>query len=299
MLNHLTTEASNPASAQIDSFSALQIVRLINEQDALVAPAVGTQAEAIAEAVDAIAEKFRANGRLVYVGAGTSGRLGVLDASECPPTFSTDPEMVIGLIAGGPAALTRAVEGAEDHPELAERDLADINLSDRDVLVGIATSGRTPYVIGGIKYARRVGAVTIGLSCNPNCQLRPLCQIMIAPIVGPEVISGSTRLKAGTATKMVLNMLTTGAMIRVGKTYGNRMVDLRAANEKLVERSRQMLSEIVEIPSDQAEQLLAQCDGEVKTAIVAHMLNVTPQSARELLAGVGGHLSRLLTQAKR
>ncbi|WDQ18581.1 N-acetylmuramic acid 6-phosphate etherase [Rhodopirellula sp. P2] len=293
MLNQLTTEASNPASAQIDSLSALQIVQLINQQDALIAAAVNTQAERIAEAVDVIADKFRSNGRLVYLGAGTSGRLGVLDASECPPTFRTPPEMVVGVIAGGPEALTRAIEGAEDHPEFAKRDLAEIKLSDNDVLVGIATSGRTPYVIGGLQYARSVGAVTVGLSCNPNCQLRPLSQIMIAPVVGPEVVSGSTRLKAGTATKMVLNMLTTGAMIRIGKTYGNRMVDVRATNEKLVARSRQMLSEIVGIPIEQAEQLLHRCEGEVKTAIVVHMRDVSPQTARRQLAGVDGHLSRL------
>ncbi|ELP34760.1 N-acetylmuramic acid 6-phosphate etherase [Rhodopirellula baltica] len=293
-LNQLTTEASNPASAQIDSLSALQIVQLINQQDALVAAAVNTQAEMIAEAVDVIADRFRSNGRLIYLGAGTSGRLGVLDASECPPTFRTPPEMVVGVIAGGPEALTRAIEGAEDHPEFAERDLAEINLSSNDVLVGIATSGRTPYVIGGLKYARSIGAFTIGLSCNPNCQLRPLSQIMIAPIVGPEIVSGSTRMKAGTATKMVLNMLTTGAMIRIGKTYSNRMVDVRATNEKLVARSRQMLSEIVGISSDQAEQLLQQCNGEVKTAIVVHKKEVSPQTARQMLVDVDGHLSRLL-----
>ena len=212
MLHDLTTEARNPASDNIDRLSSLEIIQLMNQEDEKLSVAVAGQAPAIARAVDTIADKLRDGGRLVYLGAGTSGRLGVLDASECPPTFNTAPEMVVGLIAGGYRALTRSIEGAEDHPEVGAQDLQAIDFSRRDVLVGIATSGRTPYVIGGLKFARQCGAATIGLSCNVNSSLAMDCDIQITPIVGAEIISGSTRLKAGTATKMVLNMLTTAAM---------------------------------------------------------------------------------------
>src|SRR5439155_14227743 len=199
--------------------------------------------EAIGRAVEVIAERLRAGGRLVYAGAGTSGRLGVLDATECPPTFNASPDLVIGLIAGGAQALTRAVEGAEDHPEFAARDLAAVAFSAADVLVGIATSGRTPYVLGAVDYARGVGAFTVGLSCNPDADIIPRVDLAITPVVGPEVLSGSTRLKAGTATKMVLNMLSTGAMVRLGKTFGNLMVDLKATNEKLRLRTNRIVRE--------------------------------------------------------
>ncbi|MCS7471355.1 N-acetylmuramic acid 6-phosphate etherase [Stieleria sp. ICT_E10.1] len=294
MLNNLTTEARNPESSEIDSLSALEIVRLMSRQDALIAAAVAAQAESIAAAIDVIADRFRNGGRLLYMGAGTSGRLGVLDASECPPTFNTPPEMVVGLIAGGEKALTRAIEGAEDHPELGQRDLADKRLSYQDVVMGIATSGRTPYVIGGLRFANQVGAFTIGLSCNADCELSPHCKIMITPVVGPEVISGSTRMKAGTATKMVLNMLTTGAMVRIGKTYGNLMVDLRATNEKLTMRSCQIVAELTGVPPLEARRLLDRCDGEVKTAIVSHLRGVTAQEARQQLSECDGHLRRAL-----
>ncbi|WP_146596948.1 N-acetylmuramic acid 6-phosphate etherase [Novipirellula galeiformis] len=296
MLEKLTTEARNPESSKIDSLSALEIVRLMNSQDASIAAAVATQAESIAAAIDVIADRFRAGGRLLYMGAGTSGRLGVLDASECPPTFNTPAKMVVGLIAGGRDALTRAIEGAEDHPEFGQRDLADHHVCDKDVVMGIATSGRTPYVIGGLQFANQVGAFTIGLSCNADCELRPHCQIMISPVVGPEVISGSTRMKAGTATKMVLNMLTTGAMVRIGKTYGNLMVDLRATNAKLSMRSCQIVSDITGIAPEEARRLLDRCDGEVKTAIVSHLQEVTAEAARQQLADCGGHLRRVLNQ---
>jgi N-acetylmuramic acid 6-phosphate etherase len=241
-LARLVTEGRNPDSADIDRLSARQIVELMNREDARVAEAVGREAEPIARAVELIAERLRAGGRLVYIGAGTSGRLGVLDASECPPTFNSPPGQVIGLIAGGSAALTRAVEGAEDREEDGAADLRLARLSAADVLVGIATSGRTPYVIGGLKHARSIGAATIGLSCNPQSALHEHADIAITPVVGPEVVSGSTRLKAGTATKMVLNMLSTGTMVRLGKTYGNLMVDLQARNAKLVERSARIVS---------------------------------------------------------
>jgi N-acetylmuramic acid 6-phosphate etherase len=293
-LEQLTTEAANPASTAIDTLSALEIVRLMNAEDAKVATAVGAVADSIAAAINAIVDRLRAGGRLIYLGAGTSGRLGVLDASECPPTFSTPPELVVGLIAGGRDALTRAIEGAEDHPEDGERDLQHVNASAKDVVVGIATSGRTPYVIGGLRYARGSGAFTVALCCNAGSELGSLADVLIAPVVGPEVVSGSTRLKAGTATKMVLNMLTTGTMVRLGKTYGNVMVDLRATNSKLTARSRRIVSQLANVDAETADRLLADCGGDVKTAIVARRLNVTPDVARQLLAAADGHLRAAL-----
>jgi N-acetylmuramic acid 6-phosphate etherase len=289
-LKNLTTEARNPASEAIDSLSALEIVRLMNAEDAAVAAAVASQAEAIAQTVEIVAERLRRGGRLIYIGAGTSGRLGVLDATECPPTFNTRPEQVVGLIAGGPRAITQAVEGAEDHPEYAADDLQAIGFSAADALVGIATSGRTPYVIGGLQYARRLGAAAIGLSCNSDSALANECDVLIAPVVGPEVISGSTRLKAGTATKMVLNMITTGAMVLLGKTYGNLMVDLRATNTKLRDRSRRILGALTSLSDSDAQAQLDLCNGELKTAIVAALRGVTADEARRLLARSGGHL---------
>ena len=293
-LARLTTEAVNPASSRIDELDAAGIVAVMNAEDAEVAVAVGRESAAIARAIEVIADRFRSGGRLVYIGAGTSGRLGVLDASECPPTFGTPPEMVVGLIAGGPQALTRAVEGAEDSRELAAADLAAINLSARDVLVGIATSGRTPYVLGGLAHARSVGAVAIGFACNDNSELEAVAELMIVPRVGPEIVTGSTRLKAGTATKMVLNMLTTGAMIRIGKTYGNLMVDLRATNTKLVARTRRIVAMLTGVSEDEAERLVAAADGELKTAVVAQKRGVSSVEARRLLAAADGHLRRAI-----
>ena len=290
VLNQLTTEQRNPASEDIDRLSASQIVRLMNAEDAKVPEAVGRVAEPIARAIEGIAERIRRGGRLVYIGAGTSGRLGVLDATECPPTFSTPPELVVGLIAGGHAALTRSVEGAEDHPEYAEQDLQGIGLGEPDTVVGIATSGRTPYVIGGLKYARQIGALTVGISCNDVSVLSSECDIDISPVVGPEVVSGSTRLKAGTATKMVLNMLTTGAMVLLGKTYGNLMVDLRATNVKLTQRTCRIVAMLTQLSEREAQELLDRCDGELKTAVVVQRRKVLPDEARRLLADAGGHL---------
>jgi N-acetylmuramic acid 6-phosphate etherase len=296
-LGRLTTEAVNPASAGIDELDAAGIVAVMNAEDAAVAAAVARESAAIARAIDVIADRFRRGGRLVYIGAGTSGRLGVLDASECPPTFGTQPEMVVGLIAGGPQALTRAVEGAEDSRELAAADLAAIGLCSGDVLVGIATSGRTPYVLGGLAHARAVGAFAIGFCCNDNSELEPLADLMIVPRVGPEIVTGSTRLKAGTATKMVLNMLTTGAMIRIGKTYGNLMVDLRATNSKLVARTRRIVAMLTGVAEEEAERLVTESDGELKTAVVARVRGVTPAEARRLLAAADGHLRRAVGDA--
>jgi N-acetylmuramic acid 6-phosphate etherase len=294
MLEHLTTEARNPASEDLDGLTAPEIVRLINSEDAKVAAAVAEQADVIAQAIDAIAERLARGGRLVYIGAGTSGRLGVLDAVECPPTFNTHPTQVVGLIAGGYTALTTSVEGAEDRPELAVEDLKNARLTDGDVLCGIATSGRTPYVVGALEYAQSIGTFTIGLTCNRDPLLAKCCDLAINPVVGPEVVSGSTRLKAGTATKMVLNMLTTGAMIRLGKTYGNLMVDLRASNTKLADRARRIVRAVTNLSEQESERLLRDCAGEVKTAIVRHYTGYTSADARQLLSASQGHLRKAL-----
>ncbi len=294
MLEKLTTEQRNPASEDIDRLSSIEIVQLMNREDATVPEAVGREATAIARAIDAISDCFQSQGRLIYVGAGTSGRLGVLDASECPPTFNTDPEQVVGIIAGGYGALLRSVEGAEDHPEDAKRDLDDVKLTSRDCVVGIATSGRTPYVLAALEYANDLGAMTIGISCNRDSDLQSAARLMITPIVGPEVISGSTRMKAGTATKLVLNMLTTGAMVRLGKTFGNLMVDLRATNEKLRIRSRRIVRQLTDLDDRGAAQLLERCEGEVKTAVVVGRLNISVEEARQRLAQHQGHLRAAL-----
>jgi N-acetylmuramic acid 6-phosphate etherase len=294
MLDDLTTEGRNPASESLDGLGPLELVRLINSEDAQVAAAVAKEAEHIARAIEVIADRLRGGGRLIYIGAGTSGRLGVLDAAECPPTFSADPNQVVGLIAGGYDALRRSVEGAEDHPEYAVQDLDSVKLSDRDVLVGIATSGRTPYVIGALEYARNAGVVSIAIVCNRDAKIKSVADLTIAPIVGPEVLSGSTRMKAGTATKMVLNMLSTGAMVLLGKTFGNLMVDMRATNSKLAERAQRIVRITTDLSREEAKKLLDRCDGEVKTAIVAHRLDSSPDDARDLLRQAGGHLRRAL-----
>jgi N-acetylmuramic acid 6-phosphate etherase len=295
-MDHLQTEARNPASTNLDELTPLQLVRLMNSEDACVIPAVASQAEAIARAIDIIADRLRAGGRLIYIGAGTSGRLGVLDATECPPTFSAPPGQVVGVIAGGTTALTQAVEGAEDRPELAEQDLAALQVSARDVLVGIATSGRTPYVLGAMSYGRTQGAYTIGLSCNPDSDLGPAVDLVITPVVGPEILSGSTRLKAGTATKLVLNMLSTGAMVRLGKTYGNLMVDLRASNSKLLARTNRIVRILTGLSAPEADALLQRSHGELKTALVVQQGSVTPEEARVRLQAAGGQVGRALEQ---
>lgn len=294
----LATEAINPASARIDELDPLALVRLINAEDARVAGAVAAAEGAIARGIDMVAERLAAGGRLIYIGAGTSGRLGVLDAAECPPTFGTPPGLVVGLIAGGHTALTTAVEGAEDRPELAVQDLDRVGISAADVVVGIATSGRTPYVLGGLAHARARGSATIGLACTPEPELARVADEVIILEVGPEIIAGSTRLKAGTATKMVLNMLTTGAMVRLGKTYGNLMVDLKATNGKLLVRSRRLVALLAGVTEAEAEELLAQCDGELKTAVVCRRCEIPPAAARRLLTEAGGHLRRALAPGR-
>ncbi len=298
MLDNLTTEARNPASEDLDALSPRAIVELICSEDMKVAESVRQQAEPIAKAIEVIAHRLGHGGRLIYIGAGTSGRLGILDAAECPPTFNSDPAQVVGIIAGGPQAMLRAVEGAEDSGELAAEDLREIELCSHDVVVGIATSGRTPYVIGGLDYARSQGAYAIGLSCNRDATVSARADLSIAPVVGPEVVSGSTRMKAGTATKMVLNMLSTGAMVRMGKTYGNLMVDLQSTNTKLTERSKRIVCTLTDLSQEQADELLRQCDGELKTAIVSHRLAKSPEEARQRLHAARGHLRKALENSQ-
>lgn len=295
--DNLLTEARNPRSTAIDAVGALGIVELMNDEDAGVVAAVRAEAAGIARAVEWTAERFRRGGRLIYVGAGTSGRLGVLDASECPPTFSTPPEMVVGLIAGGRDALTKPIEGAEDHPDVGAAEIAAMDVTDRDIVVGIATSGRTPYVLGAVREAKRRGAATVGIACNRPSLLGAEVDLDLAPLVGPEVISGSTRLKAGTATKMILNMITTGAMVLIGKTLGNRMIDFTPVNEKLRLRARRMLRELAGVDDARAVELLAACGGRLKVALVAELAGAGPEEAESLLRDHGG-LVRKAVEAK-
>ena len=287
-LSVLETEKRNPATTAIDCMSALEIARAMNAEDATVAAAVWRELPHIARAIEEITARLRQGGRLVYMGAGTSGRLGVLDASECPPTFGTPPELVVGWIAGGPDVLTRSIEGAEDSAETGRADAAWLGIIATDALVGIAASGRTPYVLGAVAYAKERGALTVGLACNADTLLAQVTDIMIAPIVGPEVIGGSTRLKAGTAQKMVLNMLSTGTMILLGKTYGNLMVDVQPTNDKLRRRAIAIVREATGLREPAAEVLLHASDDDVKTAIVAALAGIDPVAARERLAAAGG-----------
>lgn len=289
-MDHLTTEQNNPESVAVDQMDPIQIAMLMNREDLKVVAAVERVLPDIARAIEMVTERVQAGGRLIYIGAGTSGRLGVLDASECPPTFNTPPALVVGLIAGGHRALTNAIEGAEDNRQAGEEDLRGVELDAKDVVCGIATSGRTPYVLGGLAYAQSLGAVTLGVTCNEVSELSEVSDVLIAPVVGPEILSGSTRLKAGTATKMVLNMISTGTMIRIGKTYGNWMVDLRATNVKLKDRSIRIVSGITGLDRERAESLLARCDGEVKTAIVSQALGVEKIEAQLRLKVAGGRL---------
>jgi N-acetylmuramic acid 6-phosphate etherase len=288
------TEARNPKTRHIDQLPTLDILKIINAEDASVAQAVHRVLPEIAAAVDIIVAQLRAEGRLIYAGAGTSGRLGMLDAVECVPTFSTPPELVQALIAGGLPALTHSIEGAEDQDEVGRKDVLALRVTSRDVVVGIAASGTTPYVLGALDAAREAGARTIAISCNAPAPILDQAEIKIALLVGPEVISGSTRLKAGTAQKMVLNMLSTASMIKLGKVYGNLMVDVKVTNQKLAQRARKIVAEVVGVGLDEAEQLLSQTQNEVKTAIVVGALRVSPDEARRRLAEHQGVLSYVI-----
>lgn len=289
------TEQRNPRSGRIDQLSTLEIVDLVNAEDRLVAAAVSDERDAIARAIDLVVDGLRRGGRLIYVGAGTSGRLGVLDASEMPPTYRTEPEMVQGVIAGGFEALLRAQEGAEDHPEHGAQAMDDRGVDERDFVLGIAASGTTPFVHGALRRARERGARTGFLLCTwPSEELLRTHDVVIAPLVGPEVITGSTRMKAGTATKMVLNTISTAAMVKLGKVYGNLMVDLQVTCQKLQDRGERILMDTLGLQREEAERLLDAAGGHVKTAIVMQRLGVDAQEARTRLREQGGGIAALV-----
>jgi N-acetylmuramic acid 6-phosphate etherase len=286
----MLTEQQNPNTLHIDEMSALEIVQTINDEDAKVALAVREALPQIAQAVEAIVAAFAKGGRLIYIGAGTSGRLGILDAVECLPTYGVPPEQVIGIIAGGERAIMRSIEGAEDSREGGANDLQAVNLTSDDVVVGIAASGKTPYVLGALDYAKSIGAVTVGVSCNVPAPVLDAAQIRIGVPVGAEVVTGSTRMKAGTAQKMVLNMLSTASMVKSGKVYGNLMVDVQATNEKLVKRAQRIIQQVTGVDESRAAQLLHAADMSAKVAIIIELRQVDVEQAKDLLQAANGHL---------
>jgi len=293
-LSKLTTEGRNPDTMDIDTLSTAEIVEKINRADEKVAGAVRDTLPMITQTVDWAVEAIQAGGRLIYLGAGTSGRLGILDASECPPTYGTAPELVQGLIAGGQSAVFRAVEGAEDSLTLAEQDLTAIDLTAKDLLIGIAASGRTPYVIGGFDYAKRVHCKTVAITCSANSAMEKSADLTINVIVGPEVITGSTRMKAGTAQKMVLNIISTATMVRLGKVYGNLMVDVQATNLKLVERAKRIVHMATGAEKSQIEEALREAGGSVKTAVVMLLAGISANDALALLTKADGYVRKAL-----
>lgn len=293
-LQKIATEQRNPNTTHIDTLPTLEMVRLINQEDQKVALAVAQVAPEIARAIDVITRQLSQGGRLFYAGCGTSGRLGILDAVECPPTYSTDPELVQAIIAGGYPAIFRAVEGAEDDFDLGRRDLQERGFASQDVLVGLAASGRTPYVLGAMGYARELGAAVIAVTCCPGSEVDQMADIGIAPTPGPEVITGSTRMKSGTAQKMVLNMLSTGTMIKLGKVYGNLMVDVKPSNEKLIRRCVTIVREAVGCEEDQAVAALEACGYRPKVAIVMLLKKIDAEQARELLEQAQGRIARVV-----
>lgn len=293
-LTTMITESRNQASLTIDQLTTIDMLKVINEEDKKVAFAVEKQLPQIAQAVDKIVEAFQQQGRLIYIGAGTSGRLGILDASECPPTYGTPAEQIMGIIAGGTPAIFKAVENAEDKPEQGQADLQSIQFNYKDILVGIAASGRTPYVIGAMEYAKSQGATVISLCCNPNAPMIGLADIAITPIVGAEVITGSSRMKAGTAQKLVLNMLTTASMIKIGKVFSNLMVDVEASNAKLIERQIQIVIEATSCSRQQAINALEQCNRQCKTAIIMLLMQISAEQAMALLNENRGMIAHVL-----
>lgn len=295
-LGALVSETRNPATMGLDEMTTLEMVGCFNREDRKVPEAIEKVLPAIAQAVDLAAAALKAGGRLIYLGAGTSGRLGVLDASECPPTFGVPHGMVIGLIAGGPGALLKAVEGAEDDATLGEADLLALNLTATDIVVGLAASGRTPYVIGALRYARQLGCPTVAISCNPDSPIAHEAQVAISPVVGPEALTGSTRMKSGTAQKLVLNMLSTGAMVKLGKVYENLMVDVKATNVKLVDRACRIVVEATGAERSQAEAALKQTRFEVKPAILMILAGVDAEEAQQRLQQHDGYLRAALTR---
>lgn len=290
----LTTETVNDKTKNIDQLDTLDIVKVINEEDKTVANAVEAELPQIAKAIDAVAERFQKGGRIIYCGAGSSGRMGTLDAVELTPTYSVPPERAFGLMAGGEQALYQAIEGAEDSEELAVDDLKKVGITEHDCVIGIAASGRTPYTIAALRYANEMGALSVSISCNRDSAMSKVAQISISPVVGPEVISGSTRMKAGTAQKMIVNMLSTGVMVRIGKVYGNYMVHVQPTNQKLVARACNMIVQLTGVDPDTANKYLEQCDRKVSTAIVMILAACSKEQANQALAQCQGHVRKAI-----
>lgn len=290
----LLTENRNVSTMNIDSVSTMEMLQMINDEDKKVALAVEKEIANIASAVDIIVEKLQSGGRLIYIGAGTSGRIGILDASECPPTYGTDPGLVQALIAGGEEAIVKSIEGAEDDSELGVKNLKSINFNKDDVLLGIAASGRTPYVLGAVEYAKSIGAVSVGLSNNPDSLLNKVAEISICPVTGPEAVTGSTRMKAGTSQKLVLNMISTGVMIKYGKVYENLMVDLKASNDKLIQRCKNIVMEATEVPYEEAEAVLEETKYNCKLAIFMIISKLNKEDAKEILDKNKGYIKKAL-----
>lgn len=293
-LGKLTTESRNQNTLNIDNVSTIEMVKMINDEDKKVAEAVERELPQIAEAIDGIVERIDKGGRLIYMGAGTSGRLGILDASECPPTYGVSEELVQGVIAGGQEAIFRAKEGAEDSRELAIEDLKGRKLTENDTVVGLAASGRTPYVIAGLEYANEIGALTVSVTCNADSDVSKAAKISISPVVGAEVVTGSTRLKSGTAQKLVLNMLSTGSMIKLGKVYGNLMVDVKSTNEKLVERAKKIVSEATGVTINEAAEVLEKTELDVKLAIFMILSDLDINESRKKLEENKGYIAKAL-----
>jgi N-acetylmuramic acid 6-phosphate etherase len=293
-LENLTTESRNNASAHIDQATTFELVHLMNEEDKKVPQAIKSILPQIAASIDLISNRLQKGGRLFYIGAGTSGRLGILDASECPPTYGTGPELIQGIIAGGPAAVFKSQEGAEDSPELAAHDLKEKKLQSLDTVVGLAASGRTPYVLGGLNFAKSIGAATIAITCNQNSPIAEIADIALTAVVGPELITGSTRMKAGTAQKLILNMLSTGCMIRLGKVYGNLMVDVKSSNLKLEERARHIVMEATGVTRQESIACLAQTNGQAKLAIFMILSSLDLDAATKILNEHQGFVHKAL-----
>lgn len=293
-LNHMSTEKINKDTINLDSMPVEKTLQIMNREDAKVSDAIKKEIPQIRKAIDGVIKAFNQGGRLIYMGAGTSGRLGVLDAVECPPTFGTPPEMVVGLIAGGEKAFVKAVEGAEDSTTLGVEDLQDLSLTSKDIVIGIAASGRTPYVIGGLKYAKSIGCKTASIACNKNSEIGKEADIAIEVVVGPEILTGSTRLKAGTAQKMVLNMISTISMVGIGKAYKNLMVDVQMNNKKLETRAENIIITATEVDRKTAKEVLKEAEGSVKLAITMILLNSDVQTAKEKLILAKGHVRKTL-----
>lgn len=289
-LAKLSTEARNPATMDLDRMDPMEIATAMNQEDVHAVASVSEVLPQVAQAIEWATEALQVGGRIIYMGAGTSGRLGVLDAVECPPTFGVSPDVVVGLIAGGQGAFTRAVEGVEDNAALGADDLRGLGLVPHDVVIGLAASGRTPYVLGGLRYARELGCKTIAIACNRGSQIGAVAELAIEPVPGPEVVTGSTRLKAGTVQKLVLNMISTGSMVRTGKVYQNLMVDVQQTNEKLVARAQNIVMAATECTRDEAVEALDQADGHVKTAVVMILAGLDARQAREALERAQGHV---------